>query len=119
MIPAEWEPHYRADDGELIGFLEPTGPDAVVPRTLLGTALADATDRFAAEQTLEEVGLSYLADTWVLRHDDDSEQRVVLVEVDASRAVVANADFAQVVGAPRDIGDRVEVALPTDRLRRA
>ncbi len=118
MIPAAWEPYHRLDDGELVGYLRPVG-DGLVPTTLLGTALDDALDRFGAEQVLEEVGLSYLADPWILSHDDGTEQRVLLVEVDAERAVLANADFAQVVGAPRDIGDRVEVDLPTDRLRRA
>ncbi len=117
MIPADWEPYHRLDDGEVVGYLRPDG-DLVVPTTLVGTDLGPAGDVFAAEQTLEDAGLSYLADQWVYTHDDGSEQRVVIVEVDAARAVLANADFAHVVGAPRDIGERLEVTLPTDRLRR-
>ncbi len=118
MIPSSWEPYHRDDDGELVGYLS-AEPAGLVPRTLLGTPLDEPLERFDAEQVLEEVGLSYLADPWVLTLDDGSQRRVVLVEVDAERAVVAGAAFAQVVGAPRDAGDQVELPLPTDRLRRA
>ncbi|MGJ9412461.1 hypothetical protein ACHAAC_07095 [Aeromicrobium sp. CF4.19] len=118
MIPGHWEPYHRLEDMELVGYLVPDG-EQVVPVTLVGTPLAEPSDRFAAEQELEAVGLSYLAEPWLLRHDDGSEQRVVVVEVDPERVVVANADFALVVGAPRDIGDRVELPNPTDRLRPA
>lgn len=33
MIPATWDPYYRVDDGELIGYLVPTG-DRVIPDRL-------------------------------------------------------------------------------------
>lgn len=118
MIPSSWETYHRNDDGELIGYLS-AEHDGLVPRTLLGTPLDGPLDRFGAEQTLEDAGLSYLADPWILALDDGSQRRVLLVEVDAERAVLAGAEFAQVVGAPRDGGDRIEVSLPTDRLRRA
>lgn len=118
MIPGAWEPYYRLDDGELVGYLIPADDDLVVPTTIFGYDLDRAMDRFAAEQTLEDIGLSYLADAWLLTHDDGSEQRVVLVECDPEEIVVANAGFALVMGAPRDIGDRQVIAVPTDRLRR-
>lgn len=121
MIPTDWLPTYRPDDLELVGYLAPVdGGELVVPMTLLGTPLGEAMDVFAAEQTLEQTGLSYLAERWWLRHDDGplagEEQQVVVVEVTPEVAVVANADFAQVVGA--DIGAPVRVPVPTDRLRR-
>lgn len=116
MIPAAWEPYHRTDDGEHVGYLRPDG-DLVVPCTLLGTDLSGPLGRDDAETTLEDVGLSYLAETWLLSDDDGTQRRVVLVEVDSSRAVVADAGSALVVGAPDEIRARTEVALPTDRLR--
>lgn len=128
MIPSSWLPTYRPDDLELIGYLAPA-PDAsvpgavdgeaVVPMTLLGTPLGEPMTVFAAEQTLELTGLGYLAERWLLRHDEGplsgTEQEVVVVEVDPEEAVLANADYAQVVGAR--IGAPVRVPVPTDRLR--
>jgi len=118
MIPDHWRRHHRGD-GELIGYLAPDEGDDVVPMTLLGTVAGEPTDEWSAGQVLDDLGLSYLADRWVLVHEDGSEQRVVLVEVGPDRVVVANADFAQVVGAPRDIGEQIVLDVPTDRLRRA
>lgn len=116
MTPAAWEPYHRPDDGEHVGYLRPDG-DLVVPCTLLGTDLAGPLERDDAETVLQDVGLSYLAETWLLLDDDGTQRRVVLVEVDAARAVVADAGSALVVGAPADERGRREVALPTDRLR--
>ncbi len=93
MSRADWEPHHR-DDGELIGYLLPAERDLVVPINLVGHPIGEAMERFAAEDMLEDAGLSYLAEPWVLRHDDGSEQRVVIVEVDADRVVVTDAQFA-------------------------
>ncbi len=118
MIPADWEPHHR-DDGELIGYLVAEGPDLVVPVNLVGHPIGDAMDRFEAEDLLEDAGLSYLAEPWLLRNEDGSEQRVVIVEVDADHVVVTDAQFALVVGRPMDMVDRVSLSVPTDRLRPA
>lgn len=121
MVPPEWLPTYRLEDSELVGYLAPAADGQVVPMTLLGTPLGEPMTVFAAEQVLEEVGLSYLAERWLLRHDEGelagTEQQVVVVEATPELAVLANADFAQVVGAP--IGAPLRVPLPTDRLRRA
>jgi hypothetical protein len=118
VIPSDWEPHHRLDDGELIGYLIPDVDGLVVPTTIFGYRLGEAMDRFSAEQTLDDIGLSYLADVWLLMHDDGTEQRVVLVECNPEEILVANADFALVVGAPRDIGERQVLPVPTERLRR-
>ena len=116
MIPADWEPHHR-DDGELIGYLVAGERDLVVPINLVGHPIGAAMERFAAEDILEDAGLSYLAEPWMLRRDDGSEQRVVIVEVDADHVVVTDAQFALVVGRPADMVDRVTLSVPTDRLR--
>ena len=118
MIPSDWEPHHR-DDGELIGYLVEDELDLVVPVNLVGHPIGAAMDRLAAEELLEDAGLSYLAEPWLLRHDDGSEQRVVIVEVDADHVVVTDAQFALVVGRPVDMVDRVTLSVPTDRLRPA
>ena len=116
MIPADWEPHHR-DDGELIGYLVAADGALVVPVNLVGHPIGEAMERFAAEDMLEDAGLSYLAEPWLLRHDDGSEQRVVIVEVDADHVVVTDAQFALVVGRPSNMIDRVALSVPTDRLR--
>lgn len=118
MIPADWEPHHR-DDGELIGYLVADERDLVVPINLVGHPIGAAMERFAAEDALEDAGLSYLAEPWLLRHDDGSEQRVVIIEVDADHVAVTDAQFALVVGRPTDMVDRVTLSVPTDRLRPA
>ena len=118
MIPSDWEP-YQRDDGEVIGFVAIEEDDLVVPVNLVGHPIGDAMDRLEAEQLLEAAGLSYLAEPWVLRHDDGTEQRVVIVEVDADHVVVTDAQFALVVGRPADMVDRVTLSVPTDRLRPA
>ena len=116
MIPADWEP-YQREDGEVIGYLVADEDGFVVPINLVGHPIGEAMDRFAAEDLLEDAGLSYLAEPWVLRHDDGTEQRVVIVEVDADHVVVTDAQFALVVGRPADMVDRVTLTVPTDRLR--
>ena len=116
MIPADWEPYTR-EDGEVIGYLVADEDGLVVPINLVGHPIGEAMARFAAEDLLEDAGLSYLAEPWVLRHDDGTEQRVVIVEVDANHVVVTDAQFALVVGRPSDMVDRVTLTVPTDRLR--
>ncbi len=118
MIPGQWSPHQR-DDGELIGYLVPDESGLVVPVNLVGHPIGDAMDELAAEQMLEDAGLSYLAEPWLLRRDDGTDQRVVIVEVDADHVVVTDAQFALVVGRPKDMVDRITLSVPTDRLRPA
>lgn len=116
VIPTTWLPYYRIDDGELVGYLRPAG-ELFEPVTLFGYPLASASEQRWAEEVLDEAGLRYLADRWLLAHDDRPDQVVVIVEVDAERMVVANADFAQVIGWQPNIGDRIVLDVPTNRLR--
>jgi hypothetical protein len=118
MIPTDWQPHHR-DDGELIGYVVTEENGLVVPVNLVGHPIGDAMDRFAAEELLENAGLSYLAEPWLLRHDDGTEQRVVIIEVDADHVVVTDAQFARVVGLPKDMAETLTLSVPTDRLRPA
>jgi hypothetical protein len=118
VIPTDWQPHHR-DDGELIGYVVAEEDGLVVPVNLVGHPIGHAMDQFAAEELLEDAGLSYLAEPWVLRHDDGTEQRVVIIEVDADHVLVTDAQFALVVGRPKDMVETVTLSIPTDRLRPA
>lgn len=128
MIPTDWTPYHRVDDGELIGYLRPA-PDTdglVTPVTLFGHPLIDDIgEDFWAEEVLEGYGLSYLAERWDLDRGDGTTSRVVITECSPERLVVALAEFAQVIapgGMDRrseDWGQTWELPVPTDRLRPA
>lgn len=115
MIPADWTPHRRPGDRETIGYLAPAGDD-VVPMSLLGVPLGEPADWVSAEDVLEEAGLRWLAQPLWLREDDGSDRRVVVLEIDAERVVVGDAEAALVVGRPEELSGRTVLELPTDRL---
>lgn len=99
MIGADWTPH-RRDDGELVGWIRPDG-DGWVPIDLLGRAVADATEWLDAERMLEEAGLGYLAEPWMLDGATgpggaDAAVRVRFVEVTPERIVVKSEDFGAI-----------------------
>ncbi|WP_229054138.1 hypothetical protein [Aeromicrobium sp. Leaf350] len=115
MIPSDWVPRRRSGDGETIGYVEMVGDD-VVPRGLVGNALAGPTpDWDVAEQVVDDVAMRQLGEKWVLTTDEGHELTVVVLEIDPTRVVVGHAASAQVVGRPAEDGWRIEV--PTDRLR--
>lgn len=122
MIPANWIPYHRLDDDELLGYLVPAdeaGSELVMPVTLFGFPLGEPSEQMWAEEALEERGLSYLAEHWVLS-EADGERTVVINESSPDRVVVANADFAKSMGAPGElIGTPTVLGVPTDRLRPA
>lgn len=64
MISCSWIPWRRPSDGEVVGYLAPSGPDLFTPFTLIGTPLAEALPRAAAQATLEHDGLIALARRW-------------------------------------------------------
>lgn len=118
MIPEDWIEHRRSSDHEIVGYIAPIGDD-VIAMSLLGVPMGEPGDWHEAEERLEQVGLSQLAEPWWLSRDDGSDQKVAIVELDREHAVVVDADTALVVGVPRDISDRQKIAVPTDRLRPA
>lgn len=97
MLPDDWTPH-RRDDGELVGWIRPEGNDWVAV-DVLGRVASDPVDWLEAEAALEAVGLSWLADVWMLEGETADPLRVRFVEVtpsDADRAgrvVVKLDDF--------------------------
>jgi len=129
MIPEHWTPHYRDDDGELIGYLIPAAADGapvdhdgqddqVVPATVFGHPLGEPMPAFAAETILNDIGLSYLADRWRLSTSDGPVE-VVIAEASPDVVVVVSADYHHVLGAP--LGTRYTLRVPDeiDRLTRA
>lgn len=65
VIPETWIPH-RRDDGELVGWIDMTVAEPrLVPIDRLGRALEPVDDWFEAEETLDGIGLRFLAERFV------------------------------------------------------
>ncbi|WP_426187452.1 hypothetical protein [Microbacterium sp. TWP3-1-2b2] len=81
----DWTPH-RRDDGELLGWIHPAGDDEWVAVDVLGrTISAGPIEWLDAEAALEEHGLSWLADPWMLDREAERPLRVRMVEVTPDR----------------------------------
>lgn len=106
MIPADWTPH-RRDDGELVGWIRPAG-DEWLAVDLLGREASDPLDWLDAEAVLEQRGIGYLADPWMLEGESDRPLRVRLVEVTPDRIVVKTEDFGDI----RAVVERFELPWP-------
>jgi hypothetical protein len=108
-------PYHREDDGELLGYLVPDG-ELVIPVTVFGYELGDAADEYDASQVLESVGLSYLADTWVLSiAGRDEPINVQIVEASPETLRVKSVDY----GWEQDYGTIIDLPVPeTGRLQR-
>ncbi|WP_066043542.1 hypothetical protein [Herbiconiux solani] len=89
---ADWIEHRRADDGERVGWMEPDG-DGFVAIDLLGRPRTDPVDWLTAEETLDALGLGYLADPYELRLDDGSWLRVRIAEATPSTIRVKKDDW--------------------------
>ncbi len=113
MIPPDWTPH-RRDDGELVGWIRPEGDDWVGV-DLLGRDATAALDWLDAEAALEEHGIRWLADIWMLDGEADAPLRVRIVEATPDHVVVKLDDGGAVGGPPVP---RFELPWPApDRLR--
>lgn len=90
-VPADWTPH-RRDDGELVGWIRPDGDDWTAI-DVLGREVVAAVEWLDAEAALEQRGLWFLADPWMLEHEGEAALRVRLVEVTPERIVVKAEDY--------------------------
>lgn len=115
MIPTEWLPYHREDDGELIGYLVPRG-ELFAPVTVSGYELDGPGDEYDASRVLESIGMSYLADTWLLSVDDRAEPiNVQIIEASPFSLRVKSVDY----GWEQDYGTIIDLPVPeTGRLRR-
>jgi len=86
---------HRRPDGELVGWLRPEG-EGFVPVDLLGREHGGAVDWLDGESLLEELGIRYLADPYVLRLENGTELRVRITEVSTRGIVVKKDDFGAI-----------------------
>lgn len=105
-IPADWTPH-RRDDGELVGWIRPDGDDWTAI-DVLGREVAATVEWLDAETALEQGGLSFLADPWMLEREGEPPLRVRLVEVTPERIVVKGEDYGDMTA----FTDRVTLPWP-------
>lgn len=91
MIPMDWLPVVRPDDGELVGYVS-LDERGATPLTLFGYALAEPLDRSEAEELLRRRGLAVLADPWWLEPADGPGYRVQIMSATPDEVAVARAD---------------------------
>jgi hypothetical protein len=98
MVNDDWIEHRRAD-GERVGWIVPRG-DGFVVIDLLGRERTGLVDWLTAEETLESLGIGYLADLYVLTLENGLDLRVRIAEVSPTGITVKKDDFGA-VGAPQ------------------
>ncbi|NRG43139.1 hypothetical protein HRK28_19710 [Rathayibacter sp. VKM Ac-2835] len=113
-MEATWIEHRRSDDGERLGWMKPAD-DGFIVIDLLGRQRTDVVDWMTAEEALDDIGLSYLADPHELRLDDGSWLRVRIAEVSPDSIRVKKDDW----GDTRDTQLHYSLPLPvtTEQLR--
>lgn len=92
---ADWIEHRRGLDGELLGWMEPEGEGFVVV-DLLGRRRTAVVDWHIAEETLDALGIGYLADIYEMRTEVGDWLRVRISEVSASRIRVKDDDWGAI-----------------------
>jgi hypothetical protein len=90
----DWIEH-RRHDGELVGWMRPEG-ERFVPVDLLGRDLGEAVEWLTAEETLDAVGLGYLAEPYLLRLESGLDLHVLITEVSTQRIRVKKDDFGAI-----------------------
>lgn len=91
----DWIEHRRADDGERVGWMKPVD-EGFVAIDLLGRRRSSVVDWMLAEQTLDALGLGYLADPHELKLDDGSWLRVRIAEVSPDAIRVKKEDWGDI-----------------------
>ena len=96
MIASDWIEHRRGDR-ERLGWMRPEG-DGFVVVDLLGREVTGVVDWFAAESTLDDLGIGYLADPYELLLDGSSDGpgewlRVRIMEVSVEGIRVKREDW--------------------------
>ena len=92
-------------DGELLGWMRPAD-DGFVVIDLLGRELTGVVDWFEAEETLDELGIGYLADPYEMRLDSGGWLRVRIAEATPRQVRVKKDDWGDMTA------DQVYYALP-------
>jgi len=100
VLPPDWIEH-RRPDGETLGWIVPDG-DGFRVRDLLGREVSrGVVDWLEAEETLDALGIGYLADRYTLRLPDGTERPVRISEASVRGVTVVADEFgvASAVGA--------------------
>lgn len=113
-MEADWIEHRRSGDGERLGWMEPVG-DGFIAIDLLGRRRTAAVDWMLAEEALDDLGLTYLADPHELRLDDGSWLRVRISEVSPHAICVKKDDWGDMTAS--QIYYSVSFPVTEDRLR--
>ena len=87
-----WIEHRRGLDGELLGWMKPVGA-GFVAIDLLGRERTGVVDWLDAEETLDDLGIGYLADPYELLLDSGDWLRVRLAELSAQEIRVKKDDW--------------------------
>lgn len=93
MDTTSWASVQR-EDGETVGYLDPVDADfeRVVPRNVLGHAIADPTDYFTGEELLIDRGISELMHEWIITAGDHADSaRMSILEVSPNGIILADA----------------------------
>jgi hypothetical protein len=91
----KWIEHRRGLDGELLGWMKPVG-DGFVAIDLLGREKTGVVEWLDAEETLDDLGIGYLADPYELRLDSGEWLRVRMAEVSAREIRVKKDDWGDI-----------------------
>ncbi|MCC7127782.1 MAG: hypothetical protein IT192_03050 [Microbacteriaceae bacterium] len=111
MLPPEWIEHRRPSDRELVGWIEPSG-EGFLAWDILGRPVGDGElDWVAAEETLEQRGIGFLAGRHRLCLPDGTERPVRISEVNTTRIVVI-ADEWGMASAVGSNADSFELPFP-------
>ncbi|BDI22316.1 hypothetical protein [Herbiconiux sp. L3-i23] len=110
MAPTSWIEHRRSD-GELVGWIVPDGDGFTTIDLLDRARITEPVDWLSAEESLDELGIGYLADRYTLDLADGRARPVRIGEVSTDRVVVVADDFgaASAVGANPE---RFELPFP-------
>lgn len=91
----DWIEHRRGMDAELLGWMRPSG-DGFVAIDLLGWSRTAIVDWLVAEETLDSLGIGYLADPFELLLENGDWLRVRVTEVSTSGIRVKKDDWGAV-----------------------
>lgn len=110
----DWIEHRRADDRERVGWMKPVD-DGFIAIDLLGRRRTEVVDWLLAEETLDALGIGYLADPYELRLETGDWLRVRIAEVSPDGIRVKKDDWGD-MSAPQ-IYYQVPFPAPKDKLR--
>jgi hypothetical protein len=110
VLPPDWIEH-RRPDGEVLGWMLPDGEGFRVFDLLGRERTTEPVDWLEAEELLDEIGIGYLADRWMLRLDDGTMRPVRISEASPRGVTVVGDEFgmASAVGA---VLDRYRLPFP-------